>query len=157
MRGWVYIITNKSMPDLVKIGYSMKDPRLRAKEFENTGMPSTYTVEYDVLVNNPRDLEQNLHNILLNFCEGKEWFRIKVTDAVDIIRKTVGNNIKLETIHNNSINNSININSTSINNVILCSDCCNYIRVDNTNKSPYIKCDKCSCIVHINSAKKLLW
>lgn len=47
MRGWVYIITNKSMPGLVKIGYTMKDPELRAAELYNTGSPHPYKVDYD--------------------------------------------------------------------------------------------------------------
>lgn len=48
MRGWVYIITNKSMPGLLKIGYTMKDPRSRAKELEGTGIPTPYEVVYEV-------------------------------------------------------------------------------------------------------------
>jgi hypothetical protein len=37
MKGWVYIISNKAMPDLVKVGFSTKDPQLRAQEFDNAG------------------------------------------------------------------------------------------------------------------------
>jgi hypothetical protein len=32
MVGWVYIITNESMPGLVKVGYSSKHPEYRAAE-----------------------------------------------------------------------------------------------------------------------------
>jgi hypothetical protein len=32
IRGWVYVIFNEAMPDLVKVGYSTKDPNLRAEE-----------------------------------------------------------------------------------------------------------------------------
>ncbi len=47
-RGWIYIITNKAMPGLLKIGFSTKDPLLRAKELANTGSLHAYVVEYDV-------------------------------------------------------------------------------------------------------------
>ncbi|HPA47526.1 MAG TPA: GIY-YIG nuclease family protein [bacterium] len=45
MKGWVYIIANKAMPGLVKVGYSMKDPELRAAELNNTGSPHPYVLE----------------------------------------------------------------------------------------------------------------
>jgi len=57
VRGWIYIITNKSMPGLVKIGYSLKDPIIRASELAHTGSPHPYAVEYDVLVVEPRTLD----------------------------------------------------------------------------------------------------
>lgn len=42
MKGWVYIIVSESMPNLLKVGYSTKDPDIRAKELENTGNPCKY-------------------------------------------------------------------------------------------------------------------
>ena len=30
--GWVYILTNEAIPGLVKIGYTMKDPAIRAED-----------------------------------------------------------------------------------------------------------------------------
>ncbi|WP_295427803.1 GIY-YIG nuclease family protein [uncultured Thiodictyon sp.] len=32
MKGFVYVMSNKAMPGLVKIGYSTKHPELRAEE-----------------------------------------------------------------------------------------------------------------------------
>ena len=43
---------------LVKIGYSTKDPKLRAKDFDGTASPYPYMVEFDILVKNPREFEQ---------------------------------------------------------------------------------------------------
>ncbi len=45
VRGWVYVITNAAMPGLVKVGYSLKDPSLRARGLGNTGAPHQYEVE----------------------------------------------------------------------------------------------------------------
>lgn len=48
MRGWVYVMSNPAMPEIVKIGYSNKDPELWAQEFNNAGNPHSYIVEYDL-------------------------------------------------------------------------------------------------------------
>lgn len=90
LKGWVYVITNRAMPDLVKVGYSMKDPRLRAEELGHTGTPHRYEVRYEVLVAEPRAVEQSVHKALAASREGKEWFRCSVEMAVRAIREQVG-------------------------------------------------------------------
>lgn len=99
VRGWVYIITNESMPDLVKIGYSKKDPILRAKELNNTGVPHEYRVAYDALVINPRECEVIVHNKYSYRREAKEWFKSSVSEAVSIIQETLSEIILLEKMH----------------------------------------------------------
>jgi len=42
------------MPDILKIGYSTKDPSLRAKELAGTGSPHPFRVVFDILVEDPR-------------------------------------------------------------------------------------------------------
>jgi T5orf172 domain len=87
IRGWVYVITNSSLPDLVKIGFSTKDPRLRARKLKNTGVPAPYIVERDFLVVSPYEVEQRAHEILEGKREGKEWFRCSVGEACAIIKR----------------------------------------------------------------------
>ena len=99
VRGWIYIITNASMPDLIKIGYSTKDPILRAKELNNTGVPHEYRVAYDALVFNPRECEATMHNKYSDRREAKEWFKSSVPEAISIIRKTLSDTILLEKLH----------------------------------------------------------
>jgi hypothetical protein len=98
MKGWVYIITNKAMPNLVKVGYSTKDPEMRANELYSTGVPHRYTVEYDALVNEPYEIEQKVHKLLKDYIENKEWFRCEIVKAVAAIRQTAGNDIIHESI-----------------------------------------------------------
>lgn len=98
IRGWVYVITNRAMPGLVKIGFSTKDPLLRASELANTGAPYPYEVEYDALVDSPRDLERQLHGLLAHNLEGREWFRISVHAAIESLRKNA-KNIYSERVH----------------------------------------------------------
>jgi DNA-binding protein H-NS len=88
MRGWVYIISNKSMPGLVKVGYSTKDPEERAKELDHTGTPHPYVVEYDILIEGElHQVEQHIHHNLSPYYEGKEWFRCTPEQAVIAIRQ----------------------------------------------------------------------
>jgi len=88
VRGWVYVITNKAMPDLVKVGYSTKDPVLRAKELDGTGVPHAFEVVYDALVSDPREVEQRAHKVLAEFREGKEWFRCSIEVSVRAIKES---------------------------------------------------------------------
>lgn len=74
------------MPGILKIGYTMKDPAIRAQELNTTGVPHPYTVDYEILVDNPYTLEQNVHSTLKNFKENKEWFRVDIGKAIDAIR-----------------------------------------------------------------------
>lgn len=96
MKGCVYVLTNEAMPDLVKVGYSLKDPSIRARELRNTGNPKDYVVQYEILVENPRRVESAVHSRLQNKREGREWFRCSVERAVDEIRQTASENIVYE-------------------------------------------------------------
>ena len=66
MKGWIYIISNKAMPGLIKVGYSLKDPIGRAAEL-GTGSPYPYTVEYEALVDHPKKIEKNRVDFIIIF------------------------------------------------------------------------------------------
>ena len=91
VRGWVYVQTNQSLPGLVKIGFSTKEPAIRAVQLSGTGLPYPYVVEYDVLVHGPLEVEQAVHKHLkaLGQHEAKEFFRVTVTVAVQTIREVI--------------------------------------------------------------------
>lgn len=86
LRGWVYVMTNESMPGLVKVGYSTKDPSLRASELDGTGLPTPYCVAYDALVLEPRKVEGLAHKHLSGLHHAKEFFRCSVEVAIAAIR-----------------------------------------------------------------------
>jgi hypothetical protein len=97
MRGWVYVMSNKSMPGLVKVGYSTKDPDLRAQELNHTGSPHPYVVDYEALVQDPYEVEQRTHVQLFAYSEGKEWFRCTAEVAIAAIKHVVSD----EVLHEN--------------------------------------------------------
>lgn len=85
-RGWVYAITNPLLDGLVKIGFSMKDPILRASEgFDPAGLPDNFVVRYMAFVEEPRLVEQLCHKIIEEHRYKKEWFRISLNHAVATI------------------------------------------------------------------------
>jgi len=96
MKGWVYVMSNQAMPGLVKVGYSTKDPELRAEELNHTGIPHPYLVDYEMLVESPYSTEQESHEALADVREGKEWFRCTPEHAIAAIRRVAGDGIILE-------------------------------------------------------------
>lgn len=91
MRGYVYVLNNAALPDLVKIGFSTKDPSLRVSELSNTSVPTPFVLLYEVLVEDPYTLEQAIHKELklINAHEGKEFFRISAEKAIHTVRSLV--------------------------------------------------------------------
>jgi hypothetical protein len=99
IRGWVYVITNQAMPHLVKVGFSTKDPHLRAKKLAGTGVPHPFVVAYDALVYGPRDLERRVHKKLAHMREGKEWFKCSVAQAIEAIHELERDGVLLEQVN----------------------------------------------------------
>jgi T5orf172 domain/Leucine rich repeat len=99
MRGWVYIITNKGFDGLVKIGFSERPPEFRAKELGNAGSPYSCVVQYEILVEDPRKVEQTIHRHLSSRHENKEWFRCEITAAIQSVKKIARQQIIFETNH----------------------------------------------------------
>ena len=98
MKGWIYIFTNRSMPDLVKIGYTDRDPSIRVAE-QHSGLPYPHDLEYEILVEDAFNLEQIIHKRLSDYNESKEWFRIEVEEAVSLVKEIAGERIKFENYH----------------------------------------------------------
>jgi hypothetical protein len=88
-KGFVYVLSTKAMPHLLKIGFSLKHPNIRAQELSGSGMPHPYRVEYCAFLNNPYDTEQAVHNALADKHEAKEFFRISAEEAILAISAVV--------------------------------------------------------------------
>ncbi len=104
MRGWVYVMTCRAMPGLLKVGASAKDPFLRAKELRSTGNPHEFVVEYDTLVEDPFMLERAVHERLAHHQEigdgrGVEFFRCTVEEVVMVIRALTKNSGATDAFH----------------------------------------------------------
>jgi len=91
-KGYVYVLMNPSMNNLVKIGKTERLPTERAKELSSTtGVPTPFIVVYDCYFESCSDAEKFVHTLL----EGKgyrvsshrEFFEIPVKDAIDAVMK----------------------------------------------------------------------
>jgi hypothetical protein len=89
IRGWIYVLSNRAMPGLLKIGFSTKDPALRARELGGTGLPFEFQVEYEALIYRARDVEQQVHSRLAAYREAKEFFRVDIDSAVATIQSVL--------------------------------------------------------------------
>jgi hypothetical protein len=80
-------MTNPSLPDVVKIGFTMKDPEIRRRELSGTSLPHEYQVVYEVLIDDPFEIEKIVH-ASLDYCrvnKGREFFRIRIDAALSCI------------------------------------------------------------------------
>lgn len=88
--GRVYVLSNKAMPGLLKIGFTMNTVEGRVKELSSaTGVPSEFFIEYQVECRDPAGVEALVHESLHNsrHNNSREFFSIYLADAVDVIRK----------------------------------------------------------------------
>jgi hypothetical protein len=87
--GRVYILSNRAMPGLLKIGYTMNTVEGRVKELSSaTGVPSEFFIEYQVECRDAASVEALVHESLTNarFDNKREFFSISLLDAVEMIR-----------------------------------------------------------------------
>lgn len=82
--GYVYILTNRSMPNHIKIGKTTKLPEVRSQELStSTGIPIPFQVYYAVHVMNCTALETDMHNKFRTCREnlGREFFQLSPEEA----------------------------------------------------------------------------
>ena len=87
---WVYVLSNPSMPDMLKIGYTNGDPEGRVKEINRaTGVPTDFIVEYALPCVNGYEVEKLVHDELDAYRVGtkKEFFKINIEQAKQIINE----------------------------------------------------------------------
>jgi hypothetical protein len=97
--GWVYVITNESMPGLAKVGVTSNRPEQRARELDDTSSPTPYKVETAFLFSEAAErIEKKAHALLadVRVRGNREWFRCspqqaaeKVLDAAERLNSEV--------------------------------------------------------------------
>ena len=85
---WVYILSNPTMPSLVKIGYTKKSPEERAKQISaSTGVALPYKVEWAYKCFNGEKVEREVHHKLKSkrANNNKEFFWVDLEEAKEVI------------------------------------------------------------------------
>lgn len=87
-KGYIYCLSNPSMPGILKCGITIRSPLVRLKEANSSDTwrpPTMYQIEFAKKVNNPREKEQQLHNLLersgLRVHPRREFFYLSIFDA----------------------------------------------------------------------------
>ena len=87
--GFIYVLENETMPGLLKIGITEKEPDERAKELATTGVPSSFRVAYSRYVVNIKLVEDLVHKALESRgCRknnNREFFAVSVAEAIGVI------------------------------------------------------------------------
>ena len=85
---WVYVLSNPSMPSLLKIGYTKNLPKERAKQISaSTGVALPYKVEWAYKCFNGEAVEREVHHKLKSkrANNSKEFFWISLEEAKEVI------------------------------------------------------------------------
>lgn len=84
-KGYVYIASNPSIPGLLKIGMTSKDPRERVKQLFTTSVPTPFVLQrvYHVNNTNASGMEARIHRHLSRYRVNsrREFFRIEPDEA----------------------------------------------------------------------------
>lgn len=86
-RGYVYVLSNPSMPGVVKVGRSKIGGKHRAQQIYTTGVPEPFRLEFEVMVDDASEVEALAHE-RLSFCRvngSREFFRCEVMDAIWVV------------------------------------------------------------------------
>lgn len=105
--GYVYVLMNPSMQNLVKIGKTKREPEERAKELSTTGVPTPFIVVYSCYFENCSKAEYFVHEYLesegFRVSSKREFFEIPIKDAIDSVMKAKENFGEFEKINSENI------------------------------------------------------
>ncbi len=93
--GYLYVLVNSSMPGLVKVGKTTRDPTDRANELSNaTGVPTPFVLAFDSYFADCDAAERYVHVELekrgLRQAANREFFRASTSEIIKILLKTPG-------------------------------------------------------------------
>jgi hypothetical protein len=91
--GYIYIMYNPSLREnLVKIGKTKRTAKIRAKELSrSTGVPGTFLIAKEFLVNDSDLIEKQIHKELVSFrySKNKEFFEMSLAEAIDKVEEII--------------------------------------------------------------------
>jgi predicted RNA-binding Zn-ribbon protein involved in translation (DUF1610 family) len=128
INGFIYLLSNENIPNLIKIGYCKRPVEERVKELSSqTGVPNSFTIEAYFGSDRPEDDERKVHEELKNYrIEKKEFFKISATEAVENITHILDSKpIYILSSKDHSAKESIKITEPEIKTPVICPQCGN--------------------------------
>lgn len=85
-KGYVYVLTNPSMPGIVKIGKTTRTVQQRAEELWQTGVPTPFVIYGSVLAPNCHELESYAHSCFADrrVSFDREFFAVGPAEALSL-------------------------------------------------------------------------
>jgi|SRR5690625_3997805 len=157
MEGWIYIVSNPSMPGLLKIGRTTRAPQERMAELaQATGVPSQFVLEYREHVTHCIAAEFSIHQKLRTFRwnENREFFRISVPSAVERVaavcephRTGIGNrdaDVWLSRVHSKYRGLGDAIRPAELGSrLYICPGCGRRFRIERKSERRLVECGVC--------------
>ena len=87
-KGFVYVLMNAAMPDLLKIGKTIRSSDDRASELsQSTGVPCGFIVAFEVEVSDCDAAERLIHQELAacRYTENREFFKLPLKDVIPVL------------------------------------------------------------------------
>ena len=108
-RGYIYVLANSAMPDLVKVGKTTRTPAERAAELSKvTGVPTPFIVVYEQLVDDCTAAEEFVHTMLqqkgYRESDNREFFRASPNEVIRVVMQIpnqISNDSKFKATENN--------------------------------------------------------
>lgn len=98
--GYLYALANQSMPGIIKIGCTSRDPFERAKELRSTGVPTSFQVLIAVFTNDMKGSEAAIHTILESrgrrVDNGREFFAVELGELMSLLPQVLDDNTRSE-------------------------------------------------------------
>jgi activator of 2-hydroxyglutaryl-CoA dehydratase len=86
-KGIVYIVTNKAMPDLIKIGITKDNIKSRLNSLSNTSVPYPFDCEYACEIDDYETVEKILHTAFQDFRvnPNREFFKMDKSRVIPLL------------------------------------------------------------------------
>ena len=99
--GYIYILSNKSMPGVLKIGRSKLGGKQRASQLFTTGVPHPFKLEFEMFSRDYKAAEIIAHEKLdcYRSLSNREFFRVDLYDAVAAVSSAVLEEWDMASIH----------------------------------------------------------
>lgn len=119
MKKILYVVTNETMPGLVKIGIT-KDINKRLKELYNTNVAEPFVCEYAVECEDALSIEKKLHEVI--FSEERvnikrEFFKVSLDKVIGVL-SLLGEDVK-DKLLNENIHEDINLDIDDLENELI--------------------------------------
>lgn len=89
---YIYILSNETIPNLLKIGFTSENPESRARKISKpTGVAGDFKLEFVFPCFNAHNLEKEIHIFLSSkrYKRNKEFFSITLEEAIKVVQ-TIG-------------------------------------------------------------------